>query len=94
MESEKDTERYLVNQIEALGGLCRKYVSPGVKGVPDRICLVPGGKLIFVELKSEGAHLTPMQVREHSRLRGLSFNVFVCSIKHDVDLLISMLKGE
>jgi hypothetical protein len=93
-ESEKDTEKYLVAQIEALGGLCRKYVSPGVKGVPDRLCLIPSGKVIFVELKSEGEKITPMQEREFKRLNILGFTVYTCSTKAEVDYIIRIIKGE
>ena len=39
--------------MEALGGLCWKFVSPGTRGVPDRIICLPGGKIIFAELKAE-----------------------------------------
>jgi len=54
MESEKDTEKYLVKQVEAMGGLCRKFTSVGVRGVPDRVCLFPKGITVWIETKSEG----------------------------------------
>ena len=52
-ESEKKTERYLADRMKAIGGRAVKFVSPGLAGVPDRLCL-RGGKVVFVELKSEG----------------------------------------
>lgn len=48
---EKEIERKLKTMIERHGGLCLKWVCPGWLGVPDRICLLPGGRVIFVELK-------------------------------------------
>ena len=53
---EKDIERHLREGIKSLGGWCLKFVSPGFTGVPDRIVLMPGGKLCFVELKRPGQH--------------------------------------
>jgi hypothetical protein len=48
---EKEIERKLRKMIERHGGLCLKWVCPGWLGVPDRICLLPGGHVVFVELK-------------------------------------------
>lgn len=43
------------------GGLCFKFVSPGNPGVPDRLILLPGGRVVFVELKTEGGRLSELQ---------------------------------
>jgi len=91
-ESEKDVERYLVEQVEAVGGLCRKYVSPGVIGVPDRICLLPHGMIAFVETKSEGDTPTDHQLREHERMSDLGFFVAVVDTKAKVDHLLRYQK--
>lgn len=48
---EKDIEQKLKDMIESYGGLCLKWVCPGWLGVPDRLCLLPKGVVIFVELK-------------------------------------------
>lgn len=48
---EKDIEKRLVDMVRRRGGLCLKWVCPGWAGVPDRIVLLPGGRVIFVELK-------------------------------------------
>ena len=48
---EKEIEAKLKAMIERHGGLCLKWVCPGWLGVPDRICLIPGGTVVFVELK-------------------------------------------
>ena len=46
-------ETRLRNGVKAMGGICWKFVSPGTAGVPDRLIILPGGKMIFVELKSD-----------------------------------------
>lgn len=48
---ETSVEANVVRQVKALGGVCWKWVSPGIRGVPDRICIFPGGRIVFVELK-------------------------------------------
>ena len=61
-ELERDIERALVGMVKRNGGLCLKWVCPGWVGVPDRMILLPGGRLIFVELKRpKGGHLREMQ---------------------------------
>lgn len=58
---EKDVEAKLRRGVKALGCLCLKFVSPGYVGVPDRVILIPGGRLIFVELKKPGERERPRQ---------------------------------
>jgi hypothetical protein len=48
---EKDIEAKLTNIVKKYGGLCLKWVCPGWAGVPDRIVLLPGGRVVFVETK-------------------------------------------
>lgn len=52
---ESEIEKYLVMQVKAKGGLALKFVSPGCTGVPDRLVILPGGKMGFLELKAPGA---------------------------------------
>ena len=47
-------EQTLRNAIKQQGGWCIKWVAPGTAGVPDRICILPGGIVAFVELKAPG----------------------------------------
>ena len=70
-------ERALKKKSEALGGLALKFVSPGCDGVPDRILLLPGGRLAFVEVKAPGRRLRPIQERRKEQLEGLGFRVCV-----------------
>ena len=52
------------------------FVSPGCSGVPDRIVLIPGGKICFVELKAPGKTERPRQMYVQGQLRKLGFTVF------------------
>ena len=80
---ERDIERALVRYVKSLGGLCLKFVSPGWDGAPDRLCLLPGGKICFVELKRPGAKPRPLQLRRHEQLRRLGFDVRVIDSMED-----------
>ena len=73
---EKDIERHLREGVKSLGGWCLKFTSPGFAGVPDRIVLMPGGKLCFVELKRPGQHERPRQNLVQRHLRRMGFPVF------------------
>lgn len=71
---EKDIEAKLRKLVESRGGLCLKWVCPGWVGVPDRIVLLPGGRVIFVETKRpKGGRLSPMQVWWQKKLTRLGF---------------------
>lgn len=74
---ERTIEQRLVEAVRKAGGLCPKFVSPGWDGVPDRIVLLPGGKMGFVELKAPGQKLRPLQRRRREQLERLGFRVFV-----------------
>ncbi len=74
---EKDIEKKLVLKVKSLGGICPKFISPGFAGMPDRIVLLPGGRLCFAELKSTGKRARPLQLIRHRLIRHLGFKVFV-----------------
>jgi hypothetical protein len=74
---ERDIERALVASVEAAGGLALKLVSPGRRGVPDRLCLFPRGRVLFVETKAPGKTLSVAQQRMAEQLRALGFRVEV-----------------
>lgn len=69
-------EQTLCRRVKELGGLCEKFVS-SVRGVPDRLITMPGGKIIFVELKAPGCKPTKKQQRDHERRRALGCDVRV-----------------
>ena len=66
---EKDIERWLGNQLKNLGCIYMKFVSPGNDGVPDRIIILPGGQIVFAELKDDGGRLRPNQRIQIDRMR-------------------------
>ena len=74
---EATIERKLVSAAKLRGGICPKWVSPGYDGVPDRIVLLPGGKIGFVEVKAPGGKLRPLQLARHKTLIKLGFRVYV-----------------
>ena len=73
---ERTVEQRLVTEAKKHGGLALKFVSPGLDGVPDRIVLLPGGHMAFVELKAPGKTMRPLQVRRKEQLEGLGFSVY------------------
>lgn len=75
---EKDIEKKLRQKVEALGGRCLKWVCPGWSGVPDRIVLLPGGRIYFVETKrpKDGA-LSALQIKWREWLIRLGFSHWV-----------------
>lgn len=73
---EKDIEWQLTKGIRSIGGRCLKFVSPGFTGVPDRIILLPGGRIFFAELKQKGKFEKARQKLVHKMLRELGFTVY------------------
>ena len=88
---ERDIEAYLRDKIRAWGGLALKWVSPGNNGVPDRIVIMPGGRIVFVELKAPGGRPTKLQQKQHERLRKLGCDVRVIDSYEGVDQLAQEL---
>ncbi|MGG2044866.1 hypothetical protein [Burkholderia gladioli] len=74
---EKTVEAYLVERVRALGGTAYKFTSPARASVPDRIVILPPGRIFFVEVKRPGGKLTRGQEREHEHLRRLGADVRV-----------------
>lgn len=81
---ERHVEDALVQHVAKAGGRALKFVSPGSDGQPDRLCLLPGGKILFVELKAPGKKPTPLQAKVHDQLRALGFDVYVADSKEAV----------
>lgn len=74
---EKNIEKKLVEEVRKRGGMAPKLVSPGLDGMPDRLVLMPDGKMSFVELKSPGKKPRPIQVRRIRQLVSLGYGVYV-----------------
>lgn len=81
-ERESIVEKHLTAAVKAAGGIAYKFVSPGRRSVPDRIVLLPGGRIIFVECKAPGKAPRADQLREHERLRALGFTVVILDSKN------------
>lgn len=77
MELEREVERKLVHIVKDMGGVAYKWVSPGNDGVPDRIVTLPGGRVVFVELKTDRGQLSPQQIRQCQRLAAMGHDVRV-----------------
>lgn len=90
---EKKVEKYLKDKIEIdCKGLCVKLVPFAFTGLPDRLCLLPGARLVFVETKSAGKQLKPRQKYVHEQLAKLGFTVLKIDSKEQVDDLVKTLK--
>lgn len=78
IESEKTLERMLKNLVEnTMKGLCVKLLSQHMIGLPDRLCLLPGGRVFFVEVKTTGKKPRKIQEFVHRKLEALGFKVYV-----------------
>lgn len=85
---EADIEQHLVVELLTRGHLCLKLHTPGFNGIPDRLCLMKGGRVAFVELKAPGERPKPHQHRRHALLRELGFQVEVIDTVAGVDQFI------
>lgn len=90
--SEKSIERYLVEQAKQNGLPCLKYSNPNMVGYPDRLLVLPDGRVIWVELKSKGRKPTKIQQVRIAELSGMGHTVRVIDNKADIDELIKTIK--
>lgn len=92
---EKNIEFYLKTRVEKiLKGKCYKFVSPGSNGVPDRIIILPGGKVYFVETKQEKGKLRELQKYRHNEIKDLGGRVFSVFTYADVVKFVDFLNDE
>jgi hypothetical protein len=82
--TEKGTERKLVREVKLRGGICPKLTSPGYDGMPDRIVLLPEGRMAFVEIKAFGEKPRPLQLARHRLLRSLGFKVYILDVPDQI----------
>ena len=90
---EKLTEQKLVSAVKNLGGICPKFTSPGFDGMPDRIVLLPGGRMAFVEVKTMGCKPRPLQLARHGMLRRLGFRVYVLDDAAHIGGILDEIRG-
>lgn len=87
---ESTVENHLVRSVKAVRGLTIKLRF--LRGWPDRVVLLPGGCVVFFELKRPvGGVFEKLQMRIHQKLRTLGFVVFVCRTKDDVNTAMEEL---
>ena len=91
---EKEVEQRLVKAVKAMGGLAPKFVSPGLNGVPDRIVLLPSGRMAFAEIKAPGEKMRPLQVRRKSQLERLGFSVYCVDGIEQIDRILEEIGGD
>lgn len=91
---EKYIEQKLVTAVRNQHGMCPKFVSPGMSGMPDRIIFLPDGKTGFVEVKAPGKKPRALQLKRHAQLRALGFRVFVLDDPGQIGGIIEEIKQE
>lgn len=90
---ENEIEAKLVTAVKAVGGVCWKFTSPGTAGVPDRIVLMPSGKIGFVEVKAPGKTPRPLQKMRIRTLQRLGFKVFVLDRPEQIGGIIDAIQA-
>ena len=90
--NEKDIERKLKMAVKNKGGLAPKFVSPGLDGMPDRLILLPKGKIAFVELKAPGKEMRELQKHRKRQLEKLGFLVFCIDSPEQIEVILNELQ--
>ncbi|QRN84888.1 VRR-NUC domain-containing protein [Clostridia bacterium] len=90
---EKTIEQKLVQAVKAVGGIAPKFTSPGFDGMPDRLILLPRGKIAFVEVKWHGEKPRPLQEARHGLLRRLGFAVYVLDEGAQIGEILEQIGG-
>ena len=94
VDSEKAVERRLVELVKYNGGMCIKLLCDQLIGLPDRMCLFPGHKIAFVELKTTGKKPKRIQAYIHDKLRKLGFRVEVIDTIKGVEDFINSINND
>ena len=89
---EKTIEAKLVKAVKAKGGLALKFICPGLNGVPDRLVLLPKGKIAFIELKAPGETMRPLQVKRKRQLELLGFLVYCIDSAEKIGVIINEIQ--
>lgn len=90
---EKQVEQALVKAVKRVG-ICPKFTSPGLAGVPDRLVLMPNGKLGFVEVKAPGKKPRSLQLFRMKQLTDLGFQCFVLDEIDQIPELLERIGGD
>lgn len=89
---EKYLEQKLVKAVKSAGGLALKFTSPSYNGAPDRLLLLPGGRMAFAEVKASGMKPRPLQIRRHRMLRLLGFKVYVVDDQRQIGGMLDEIR--
>lgn len=90
---EKTIEQKFREAVKAVGGVAVKFTSPGWDGMPDRLALLPGGRMAFVEVKAPGKKPRPLQEARHRMLRRLGFLVYVLDDERQIGGMIDEIQS-
>lgn len=90
---EKEVEAAIVKAAKEKEWCGSKFVSPGLSGVPDRLVLLPDGKIGFIELKSPGKKMRLLQEKRKSQLERLGFLVFCLDSKEEVEVMLDAIQA-
>lgn len=77
-------EQHLVKEVNRRDGLCLKFNSQSMTGIPDRIVLMKNGTVGFVEVKQKGKKPRPLQELRMKQLRRLGFKVYTLDEKEKI----------
>lgn len=91
---EREIERKLVARTKAMGGIAPKFTSPGFDGMPDRLILLPGGRMAFAELKAPGKKPRPLQEARHRLLRRLGVKVYVIDSAEQIGSVLNEIEED
>ena len=91
---ERTIEQKLAARVKAMGGIAPKFTSAGFDGMPDRLVLLPRGRMGFVELKAPGKKPRALQLARHRLLRRLGFKVFVIDEINQIDSVLEEIDHE
>lgn len=91
---EKKIEQKLVKAVKAAGGIAPKLTSRGFDGMPDRMVLMPGGCIGFVEVKAPGEKPRSLQLSRHRLLRRMGFKVYVLDGEEQIETILRKIGGD
>ena len=88
MIDERDIEGKLGRVVSDRGGLCLKLDSASKKGIQDRLVLLPGARVFFVELKRpDGGRVSVLQKVRRTQIRRMGFPALVVRSAEELDKL-------
>jgi len=90
---ESTIENHLREEAKKRGGMAVKFVSPGLNGVPDRLVLMPNGRMAFIELKAPGKTPRALQRKRKRQLEVLGFRVYVVDGLEQIGGILDEIHG-